>query len=159
MRRLSLATAALAALWIGGCGSGDETEGFSLVPVTGKVTQNGKPVAGAQLSFTPNAKNKPQTPGDAVTDETGAYKATYRGRAGLSPGNYLVAVTKTAAGSKAGAGDTDAFMQKLGSETAASGESAGKVDNTFDREVPAAGGTLDFELKASAAAPAAPAKK
>src|SRR3954453_20530412 len=61
--------------------------------VTGKVTLEGKPLAGAFVTFVPtgaNAGNKAQ----ATTDETGQYKLQGpRGSTGAAPGDYKVAIS------------------------------------------------------------------
>src|SRR5438105_558805 len=74
------------------CGSGDETRSFKLVPVSGTVTLNGKPLAGATVVFAPEAANKPSTPGSDTTGPEGNYKLMYRNRSGVAPGKYKVTV-------------------------------------------------------------------
>src|SRR4051812_24981098 len=77
-----------------GCG-GDDLSRIKLVPVKGTVTYDGKPLAGASLTFTPDSENADSTPGSAVTGPDGNYTAMFYGREGLAPGNYTVAVAKT----------------------------------------------------------------
>jgi hypothetical protein len=81
----------LSLLVAAGCGSG----GPSLVPVSGTVTLDGKPLEGATITFIPDPSNaKPQTDGGDVTGPGGTFASTYRNRAGLAPGKYKVVVTK-----------------------------------------------------------------
>src|SRR4051794_11871782 len=80
---------------LAGCGSGDETARIKLVPVSGTVTFNGKPLEGATVTFSPDSSNQDQTPGGDVTGPEGNYKAMFRGRSGLAPGKYHVLVSKT----------------------------------------------------------------
>lgn len=138
-----------------GCGSGDETQSYSLVSVSGTVKMGGKPLEGAQMSFTPNQVNKPSTPGEAFTDSQGQYEAKFRGRSGLAPGKYSVTIAKlpTDKGQS-----TDPFMAQLAKDaTRARSKDAAppKVEVTVEKEVPAGGGTLDFDVPANASAGAA----
>ncbi len=75
---------------LAGCGS----DGPSLVPVTGTLTYNGEPMAGAEVSFAPDAGNPVDTPGIDVTGPDGTFSAKYRNRKGLAPGKYKVLVRK-----------------------------------------------------------------
>lgn len=76
-----------------GCG-GDGVKGVpkAFVPLTGVVTFNDQPLAGATLQFNPESKDAGAL-GVGVTDATGKYVAKYRGeRDGIPPGNYKVTV-------------------------------------------------------------------
>jgi len=75
---------------ISGCGDGP-----SLVPVSGIVTLDGKPLEGATLSFVPVAGNPISTGGSDVTGPNGNFKMTYQGRTGLAPGKYKILISKT----------------------------------------------------------------
>src|SRR5207253_3946334 len=71
-------------------------KGKGLVAVRGTVTLDGKPLAGAMVSFHPVAKDgekaKQQT-GEGCTREDGSFEAyVRRGPAGLAPGTYDVEV-------------------------------------------------------------------
>ncbi len=168
-RRFSAFMIALAVALPGvvGCG-GDSVD---LVPVTGIVTLNGQPFPGAEISFTPAADAPGSTTGMDVTGPEGNYKVQYKGRFGLAPGKYVVLVTKTSTpgGSSAGmpqmvddAGNPigeDPMMAEIAAASAAEGAGRGgaasqaavtKVQETFEREVPAEGGTFDFDVKATA---------
>jgi len=75
-------------------GCGDK---FKTYPVTGAVTYQGKPVAGATVSFNPKVQGQGDD-GYARTDENGNYKLqTQRGKpeGGTTPGEYYVRVSKT----------------------------------------------------------------
>jgi hypothetical protein len=147
MRSIVLTIFALAATLATGCGSGEP----SLVPVVGTVSQNGKPLDGASVEFIPSDASQPQTPGGDVTDGVGKYTAKYRGNTGLSPGKYKVTVRKaSAAGDSKIPGEMakDPFMGRLGAGAGKS-ETKNETRADFDREVPAAGGTLDLEIKGS----------
>ncbi len=69
-RRVRLPTLALLLLMAGGCTS-------EFVPVSGRVTENGKPVSGAVVTFQPGGKRgapPPQATGSTGrTDENGRY--------------------------------------------------------------------------------------
>ncbi len=86
---LSLAAALSAAV---GAGCGD---GVTLVPVSGVVTLDGKPLTGANLSFIPMPGNPVSTSGTEQTGPSGNFQMTFNGRAGLAPGKYKVSVSKT----------------------------------------------------------------
>lgn len=69
-------------------------DGPTLVPVSGAVTLDGKPLEGATLSFVPLPGNPVSTAGTDATGPDGNFRMTYDGRAGLAPGKYSVAVSK-----------------------------------------------------------------
>ena len=79
------AIAPLVLLGLIGCGSDEDR--IKIVPVTGKVTKNGKPLAGATITFVPDASNKDSTPGVDATGPEGNYKMKWRNRRGWHPGN------------------------------------------------------------------------
>jgi hypothetical protein len=94
MTRLTMALA-LVALATAGC----QSNGPPLVPVSGKVTLDGKPLAGKTLKFLP----EPGTPGQgagATTDAAGGYAllaarpGATRDEAGAPPGSYRVVVVE-----------------------------------------------------------------
>lgn len=162
MRTRRFAAVALAAALAAGCGSGDETDSYTLTPVTGTVSLDGRPLDGAKVIFTPQG-NVPDTPGSDVTGKAGNYKIMYRGRAGVAKGKYSVLVSKTVgevAADEAADSDSGAFseeralaaMKKAADMTAASVKKGKKtkplvVTETFDREVGDAATVLDFDLK------------
>jgi hypothetical protein len=144
--------APLALLGMIGCGS-DPGEAITLVPVTGTITINGKPMANAMVSFIPDAGNKASTAGGDTTGPDGNYMAQYRGRNGLAPGKYKVTVVPGAAeeSSNAVAG-LDPFMASEGARAAAATKPAKKkeIKGEFEGDVEETATTLDFDVKASA---------
>lgn len=74
----------------GGVGSGDQQDVY---PVTGKVTMNGAPVAGATVTFSPQGK---QPVAYGRTNSSGEYAlTTYEANDGAAAGDYTVMVSKT----------------------------------------------------------------
>jgi hypothetical protein len=145
---LALVTCALA-----GCG-GDETARIKLVPVSGTVTLNGKPLEGAEITFTPDPANAKVTPGSDTTGPEGNYKAMFRGRSGLAPGKYKVVVAKVflPPGVRLFEG-MDLHMLEVAAQSR-SGDSKEmsktaptQVQGEFEREVPAEGGVVDVDVK------------
>lgn len=69
-------------------------------PVTGVVTLDGQPVAGADVSFLPAAGDAEAAPAQAVTDDAGRFEVATlfdQGRTsqpGMRPGSYAVQITK-----------------------------------------------------------------
>jgi hypothetical protein len=92
-----LASVSATLLAVVGC-----SDGPTLVPVAGVVTLDGKPLEGATLSFVPLPGNPVSTAGTDATGPSGNFKMTYNGRAGLAPGKYSVAVSKTEDATPAG---------------------------------------------------------
>lgn len=88
-RRIGAArwTAAFAALLLAGCGGTD-----GRIPVTGRVTLDGKPLFGVVVRF----HAAPETKGNGgygVADASGRFTAkTLQGRPGLYPGDYAIAL-------------------------------------------------------------------
>jgi hypothetical protein len=147
---------AVASWGLAGCGSGDETARYKLVPVNGTVTLNGKPLEGAEVTFTPDDSNPASTPGGDITGPEGNYKAMFRGRTGLASGKYTVKVRKIILppGMASGGGeDEDPAMRQVATESFAAVRGTAAVVPTevkgeFDREVTAEGGVpVDFDVK------------
>jgi hypothetical protein len=83
---------------VAGCG-GNEEDRVALVPVSGTLTLDGKPLEGVIISFVPDASNaKPQTDGGDLTGPGGTFEAKYRNRNGLAPGKYTVTVARPGKG-------------------------------------------------------------
>ena len=137
---------------LGGCGEG----GPRLVPVTGTVTLNGKPLADATISFVPDPSNADITPGGDKTGPEGNYKAMYQSRSGLAPGKYVVLVSKTAA-PPAGVElppemKMDTFQQEMAGirkETLPKKYTDAMKTELPPVEVEQGGSVLDFDIKAS----------
>lgn len=153
---------ALVSSLLTGCGSGDETDSYKLVPVSGNVTLDGKPLAGAKVLFTPNDGNHPNTPGVDTTGQEGNFKLMYRGRSGVSPGKYSVLIAKTIEPPSVPVPEEFkdnpmlagmAHQQALISQAAKGRKQAAAVvhiTDTCDREVSATGEVFDFDVKAPA---------
>ncbi len=78
-----------------GCGAGD----YDLAPVSGTVTLDGKPVAGARVIFEPQRSGQEALsagPGsDGITDDDGRYslRTTADGQRGAVVGNHSVTIS------------------------------------------------------------------
>jgi hypothetical protein len=68
-----------------GCGGG-------MVPIKGEVLLDGKPIAGATVTFFPQAGGQS---GTGVTDSSGVFSIYTGNKAGVPAGSYKVTVTKT----------------------------------------------------------------
>ena len=80
---------------LAGCGGGEVS---GLVPVTGQVTLDGEPLAGALVAFR-KSSGRPVT---GITDDDGRYELRYaRGQLGAKPGVYQVSI-RTDSGDVAG---------------------------------------------------------
>jgi hypothetical protein len=139
-------------------GCGDPDDRISLVPVTGTVTLNGKPLADARVTFLPDPANKSNTPGTDSTGPNGNYKLRFKSRSGIAPGKYKVEIEPPLVMS-GGVPVPEAFkddplmlqkaeearnINKRGSAKKAAGSKS-----QFEAEVPDAGGEFDFDVKAS----------
>ena len=81
----------MAGLLTVGCGD----SGPPVVPVSGKVTLDGKPLSGASVTFVPAGEAAGTFGGSATTDGEGAYTLlNTKGAKGVSPGDYRVTVSK-----------------------------------------------------------------
>jgi hypothetical protein len=69
-----------------------------LVPIKGKVTLDGQPLADANVSFAvPDGKNPTGfTSASGMTDSSGLYQAKTGDKYGVPPGRYRIAVSKWA---------------------------------------------------------------
>jgi len=86
-RNAAFLIAAAAVLAAAGC-----THSSGLVPVSGKVTYKGQPVAGATIVFMGGESTRPAT---AVSQPDGSYSLMTLDAKGVVPGEYMVVVTKT----------------------------------------------------------------
>jgi len=155
-RVVGLAVAALIAPSLLGCGGG----GPALVPVSGTVTLNGKPLEGASVVFTPDASTKDAYVARDVTGPSGNYKAITNGRSGVAPGKYKVSIMKSRIDvskapeefkddpymAKLSLGPDDSPRKSRAKNSAASDEIKGE----FDCEISAATPVQDFDVKSSA---------
>jgi hypothetical protein len=97
---LRLQILAFIVVMIAATGCGQNNSGPQTVPVTGKVTLDGDPIAHAVVSLTPVSDATGGVPAQATTNESGefeVYSAFDQGRTtqtGMVPGDYAVTVTK-----------------------------------------------------------------
>lgn len=153
--RRCLAAAALIVIAVG-CGE----SGPSLVPVTGVVTCNGKPLEGAVIVFHPDSTNKEGLPGEDITGPDGNYVVNSNGRSGLVPGKYHILVTKLPENTAPvyEAFKDDPYMAQLSSNgpelrrgAASRKRTHEQLEGAFDRDVAPSGGIQDFDVKFRAA--------
>lgn len=88
-------------LSIAGCGP-EQVEHPDTVAVTGKITLDGKPLAGASIIFNPVVTSDETFPARATSKEDGTYElntffSASTDEPGAVPGQYNVTVTKAAA--------------------------------------------------------------
>ncbi|MEZ6135783.1 MAG: carboxypeptidase-like regulatory domain-containing protein [Pirellulaceae bacterium] len=89
INRLFTGCALVAIVAFHGCSSDDTPK---RQPVTGTVTQNGNPVAGAIVAFTPDAGGLPAS---GTTDASGVYKLTTKVSGdGAVVGSYKITIAK-----------------------------------------------------------------
>ena len=108
MRRLASTVAlTLFAILVSGCGGGPSYDGPPMGKVTGKVTYNGNPVAGATVTMKGS-----MYPASGTTDESGVYTMTTStgggSHEGVPSGTVTVTITKFAdMGAGDGTGEVD----------------------------------------------------
>ena len=85
---------------IGLTGCGATSTGPATTPVTGEVTLNGQPVAGADVAFMPTVEGPDSAPAQAITDDAGRFEVVSlfdqgrTTRTGMVPGAYSVTITQ-----------------------------------------------------------------
>jgi hypothetical protein len=110
-----------------GCSQGDDRP--ATYQVTGTVTWNNGPVAGANVSFAPAVQGEGRA-AVGETDSSGKYTlSTFGGDDGAVPGAYNVTITKFEGGAEAGGSD----------------DSGGSEDEAYDAAYDAAGGKMEAE--------------
>lgn len=71
---------------------------LELKPVSGKITFDGEPIAGAKVVFLPRKlfveQSLPHPPATAITDDEGAFHLKTDGADGAPTGDYLVLISK-----------------------------------------------------------------
>lgn len=155
---LVLMTAAIA-----GCGAKSKPAPEGLVPVTGVVTVDDKPLVGASLMFIPltsSTSGAKVFDSGAVTDATGAFVLqSGEGKfAGASPGEYRVVISRLEMSDGSIAVPTpEKSPMQLQLDGAKETVHANYSDLAFSKlkvTVPAGGGKLDFKLTATGEVPA-----
>jgi hypothetical protein len=160
---LAAALAAVAA-WLAplaGCGARDDRSGPPvLVPVRGTVRLDGKPLAGAVLTFLP-ADVKRGTFSVGETDAEGTYKLTYSTSEGTTPGDYRVTVSYLESTQGRPQGISARYSpsyrpEMVGARERLPEEYSTQAKTTLRATVPPTGGTIDFDLKGPMLAPPEP---
>lgn len=129
-----------------GCGKKDS--GPRLIPVTGKVTLDGKAGSGVMVTFVPTGAT-PGEGGYGLTDSSGAYQLKGRGeKMGVPAGEYKIVCTKMVMP------DGSDFDPSKGVMLADSDAKqvlpavySDQQQTTLKATVPEQGGNFDFELK------------
>lgn len=148
---LSLAMVCALSLGCGGDSIDYEVEG--LVPVTGTVKLDGQPVPSAMVMFAPTGEGAASTTASGTTDATGKYELVTgeEGQKGAKPGMYRVIISQYAKDGQPIAPNPEKSPMDLMVEGAKEQLPASYSDmaaSRLQREVPASGGTIDFDLKA-----------
>lgn len=150
---LLLLLGTLAAL--SGCKS--EEDRIPLLPVSGTVTQNGKPMANATVSFIPAEGNTHSTPGVDATGPEGNYKIRYKNRMGLSAGKYRVVIEPSLEVDQANTPPEfadDPYMAQMSRGHVPgekrTGAEAKLIKNEFEAEVSESNDVFDFDVKTAA---------
>ena len=87
--KLALSTLVTVGIVLTGCSNSSRPPTY---PVTGTVTSQGKPVAGAAITFVPTGEGEAAS---AITDSEGKYAlTTWEAGDGARPGEYRVKVSK-----------------------------------------------------------------
>ncbi len=71
-----------------GCGPG-----YEVIPVSGTITWNGKPLADARVTFAADPGNTHPTHGAGQSGPDGTYRLITKDHPGIAPGKYHVIVT------------------------------------------------------------------
>lgn len=85
----------IAALLVAAMGCGAQQDGFDYQPVTGKVTMDGEPLAGATVAFIPQSSAlESGRPSTGMTDESGMFTLTSMGgHDGAVVGDHVVSIS------------------------------------------------------------------
>jgi len=146
MHRTLSALYAISLLCLSGCGE-EANIPDDMVPVTGTVTLDGKPLAGATVSFVPDGVTK-GAGSYGVTSADGKYELQgTQGGAGAAVGYYRVMISKLVMpdGSPIPA-DTQSATDVGAKDLLPAIYSSYDV-GTLTAEVPAQGGAINFDLK------------
>lgn len=93
---LKLSTSlSIAAMLIAAMGCGSSQDGFNYQPVTGKVTLDGQPLAGATVAFIPQSTSlESGRPSTGMTDDSGVFTLkSMGGQDGAVVGEHVVSIS------------------------------------------------------------------
>jgi hypothetical protein len=121
-----------------------------LVPVSGRVTVDGEPLAGAVVAFLQTDERG--TTSGADTDEDGRYELSFRGQPGTAPATYKVAVSYKVGKNGEPLDRAARFSPSLENGRHLAKEQIPREFSDLGRTVlkvtvPPGGGTFDFPLK------------
>lgn len=128
-----------------GCGGGSKPPS-TLVPVSGKILMDGKPLMSAAVTYVADAQ-KGGLGAVGFTDDQGKYELKWRGQeTGVQPGKYKVIISRMAMK------DGSPVPPDKSAADVGAVETMPRRYNDFDVselyvDVPAGGTTKDFELK------------
>lgn len=153
---LRLSCAVLLAAGLSGCGGADEGARVPVFQTTGTIKLSGSPVAGAVVTFSPEAE---QPVAMGRTDSTGKYSlTTYDANDGAAGGDYKVMVTKSAPSSSTttvathDANNPAASSVDMGAAHSAARRTTGTATGGTDGLLPAKYGSKgDTDLRATVA--------
>lgn len=127
-------------------GCGGQPQDPSYPDVTGKVTLDGKPLAGATVTFVPTGANVGNM-AQAATDEEGRFKLKGpRGSTGAAPGDYKVAISSMQLPDGKPLAP-DAPIAGSGAVEVVPPQYSDRGRTTLTATVPTGGGNFDFALK------------
>ncbi|WP_152051485.1 carboxypeptidase-like regulatory domain-containing protein [Tautonia marina] len=89
--RLRILTALGAVAFLAGCSAEPSTTPTTFVPVSGTVTVDGEPLAGAVITFLQT--DEKGTTANGETDEEGSYTLQAMMQRGIAPGRYQVGIS------------------------------------------------------------------
>lgn len=150
---MRLATVALLGSWLlmlVGCGGGRSAELPPLVPVSGTITLDGKPIAGVSVSFLPFGSTR----GGmcyGITDDSGRYELLAGDRQKGSPtGEFRVICSKwIRPDGSAFTSDGTQSPEMAGAKQMFAPRYSDQARTELKATVPANGGTFDFALNAT----------
>jgi len=138
-----LSVCVMVSVVIAGCGGGSGQK--PTAKVKGKVTFNGQPVTGGDITFSPVAAGKdPGKSGSGTVGADGSYTlTTYQQNDGAVIGNHRVSFIPPITATEPGAGHSEATAEAAAAEVL---PFAGLVPKTAEVEVKAGDNSLDIEL-------------
>lgn len=144
MKFLSVFAMGLCIFSLSGCGEAPPSYVEELVPFTGKVTLEGKPLADATVTFMSRSGESRYTAG--VTGPDGVYRlASDKGFEGAIPGEYDVVISKfvTQDGSVP---PPDVPPMDVGAEEMVPAKYSSYANVTLSATIPEKGGEQNFDL-------------